>query len=72
MILDYKVIELDIPPELMAAFMDPQIRRKINPIIESTLNQHAKDGWHLHVSGLSSMPTLVLERESKLKKGNKK
>lgn len=61
--IEYKVIDLPVPQELLSMALDPKIREKINPFIEQALNEHAKDGWRLHMSGLTAMPTLVLERE---------
>jgi len=60
---EYKVIELEIPPGVLAQAADPEVRAAINPIIEDALNEHGKQGWRLHASGLTSMPTIVLERE---------
>lgn len=61
---EFKVIELNIPGDLLATALDPKIREKINPIIEETLNTYGKDGWRLHMSGLTAMPTIILERQS--------
>lgn len=60
---EFKLVELDIPPEILALTSDPEVRTKINPLIERALNEHGKDGWQLHMSGLTSMPTIVLVRE---------
>ena len=70
--IEYKVIDLPVPQELLSMALDPKIREKINPFIEQALNEHAKDGWQLHMSGLTAMPTLVLERVSETKRNHKK
>lgn len=66
--VEYKVIELDIPVELLAMSHDPKVRTKISSVIEDALNEHGKEGWKLHMSGLTSMPTVVLEREVRIKR----
>lgn len=60
---EFKVVELDILPDILAQASNPEVRTAINPIIEEALNEHGADGWQLHMSGLTSMPTIVLVRE---------
>ena len=60
---EFKLVELDVPPGVLALTSDPEVRASINPIIEEALNEHGKNGWQLHASGLTSMPTIVLVRE---------
>jgi hypothetical protein len=68
---EYQVLELNVPTEFLALSQDPEIRKQIRPIIEAALNEQAKNGWRLHMSGLMSMPTLILEREVKAKRKTK-
>lgn len=67
---EYKIVELDVPPDVLAISSDPDIRSKINPVIEDTLNEYGKDGWQLHMSGLTSMPTVILQREKTRRRRN--
>jgi hypothetical protein len=61
---EFKLVELEIPVDVLAQASDPKVRTVINPVIENALNEHGKEGWRLHMSGLTSMPTIVLERET--------
>lgn len=67
---EFKVIELPIPGDMLASSLDPKIREKINVFIEEALNTYGKDGWQLHMSGLTAMPTIILEKQ--LNVGNNK
>lgn len=66
--VEYRVVELEVPVDLLAMASDPDVRKKISGVIQDALNENGKEGWRLHMSGLTSMPTLVFEREVRSKK----
>lgn len=71
--IEYKIIELDMPAELTAIiaksyYGNPashEERISINEYVGKELNKLGKEGWMLHNSGLSSLPTLLLFKNKK-------
>ena len=65
---EYKIIELDMSPELTAAIaqtfygtpLTVEVRKNINAVVEKELNELGKKGWLLHNSGLATLPTLLV------------
>ena len=65
---EYKIVELEMPPELTAAIaqtfygtpLSVDTRKNINAVVEKELNELGKKGWLLHNSGLATLPTLLV------------
>jgi len=64
-VFSYKVVDLDIAHDaiVMASNGDSGVRKSITDIINTELNSFGEDGWRLHTSGLSALPTIILEKE---------
>ena len=72
---EYKIVELEMPPELTAAIaqtfygtpLTVEIRKKINAVVEKELNELGKKSWLLHNSGLATLPTLLVYKTKGVK-----